>query len=236
MNLIPQLEKNLWKFKATMTSWLLKADVEPSFIYASKSRLILSMFYAGTIRKKIVAGCFTTGQEVLDYLRENKAGILFCTIDLEDGDGTGDALIEKAKLLQPSLRSVLIADHNNYNKAAAAYWSSSVIVAAEDIGDESQSWNMAMLAAITNTCYRSKTSPVSQLDPISEKSVKLTEREYEMLECYALGLTNVEAAQRLNLSPNSTKTYSRNLLAKLQVSNRQLALIKALGKGLVSAN
>ena len=56
-----------------------------------------------------------------------------------------------------------------------------------------------------------------------------------MLECYALGLTNAEAAERLNLSPQSTKTYSRNLLSKLEVSNRQLALIKALGRGLMKA-
>ena len=54
-----------------------------------------------------------------------------------------------------------------------------------------------------------------------------------MLECYALGLTNSQAAERLSLSPQSTKTYSRNLLAKLNVSNRQLALLKVMGPGFV---
>jgi DNA-binding NarL/FixJ family response regulator len=54
-----------------------------------------------------------------------------------------------------------------------------------------------------------------------------------MLECYALGLTNAQAAERLSLSPQSTKTYSKNLLAKLNVSNRQLALLKTMGSGFV---
>jgi len=56
-----------------------------------------------------------------------------------------------------------------------------------------------------------------------------------MLECYALGLTNAQAAERLSLSPQSTKTYSRNLLAKLNVSNRQLALMKTMGNSFVNA-
>ena len=54
-----------------------------------------------------------------------------------------------------------------------------------------------------------------------------------MLECFALGLTNAQAAERLNLSPQTTKTYSQNLLAKLGAKNRQLALPKVFGKQLL---
>jgi DNA-binding NarL/FixJ family response regulator len=51
-----------------------------------------------------------------------------------------------------------------------------------------------------------------------------------MLECFALGLTNAQAAERLNLH----KIYSKNLLAKLGVKNRQLALLKVFGKQLLA--
>jgi DNA-binding NarL/FixJ family response regulator len=57
-----------------------------------------------------------------------------------------------------------------------------------------------------------------------------------MLECFALGLTNVQAAERLNLSPQTKKICSQNLLAKLGVKNRQLALLKVFGKQLLASS
>jgi len=46
-----------------------------------------------------------------------------------------------------------------------------------------------------------------------------------------MGLSNREAAERLQLSPHSTKTYSKRLLAKLNVNNRQRALLRVFGNG-----
>jgi ATP/maltotriose-dependent transcriptional regulator MalT len=51
-----------------------------------------------------------------------------------------------------------------------------------------------------------------------------------MLECFALGMSNAEAAEHLKLSPHSTKTSSIRLLAKLKVNNRELALLKVFGR------
>jgi DNA-binding NarL/FixJ family response regulator len=209
---------------------MISAGVEPIIILASKNRFTLSLLYTSSIRKKQIHGCFTTGQGALEWLKSNRAGILITTIDLEDGDNSGDDLVHRARLLQPSLRCVLIVDHDHYHPESASTWRSPVIVAAKDIGDETQAWNMALLAAIGDATYRSKSVPPPESNGDNPATVKLTPREKQMLQCFALGLTNAEAAERLNLSPQSTKTYSRNLLAKLNVGNRQLALLKALGK------
>ena len=167
----------------------------------------------------------------LACLKENNVGFLLSTIDLEDG--SGDGLIAQARLLRPSLRCVLIADHNHYRRDDAVHWRSPVIVSTLDIGDESEPWNQAMVAAIANTSYRSPSIPAQLVNDDGKSTIKLSPRERQMLECYALGLTNAQAAERLSLSPQSTKTYSRNLLAKLNVSNRQLALLKMMGSGLI---
>jgi len=58
----------------------------------------------------------------------------------------------------------------------------------------------------------------------------LTAREKDMMQCFAMGLNNREIAERLQLSPHSTKTYSKRLLAKLNVNNRQRALLKVFGE------
>ncbi len=187
------------------------------------------MMYGCSTYKRNIYGLFTTGNETLDFLRSNNVGILIATIDLEDG--TGDRLIAQARLLQPSLRCLLIVDHHFYRPEDAAQWRAPVILSTHDIGHESEPWNQAMMAAIANTSYRSPSIPRGPVKEDDSLTIKLSPRERQMLECYALGLTNAQAAERLNLSPQSTKTYSRNLLAKLNVSNRQLALLKMMGSG-----
>ena len=234
MNLHPQLRGNYWRLKRVVADGVLRSGIEHGVIFASKNKLFLSLMYGCVTYKRNVRGIFTTGHEALACLKEKKVGVMYCTIDLEDG--CGDGLIMQARRMQPSLRCLLIVDHQHYRPEDAVQWRSPVIVSSQDLGDESEPWNQAMVAAISNTAYRSPSIPSRLVNEPDSNIIKLSPRERQMLECYALGLTNAQAAERLNLSPQSTKTYSRNLLAKLNVSNRQLALLKMMGNGLVQAS
>ncbi|MGI8588145.1 MAG: response regulator [Chloroflexia bacterium] len=60
-------------------------------------------------------------------------------------------------------------------------------------------------------------------DPLDE----LTEREHEILEGVAGGLSNKEIGQRLHLSEKTVKHYMTNILQKLQVRNRVEAALLA---------
>jgi len=211
---------------------MLRSGLPRKFVFASSNKLFLSMMYGCATYKANVLGLFTTAREALACIRDNDTGFLLSTIDLEDG--SGDALISQVRLVNPLLRCVLIADHHYWRPEDAMRWRSPVILSSQDLADDSEPWNQAMLSAMANTTYRSKSIPNPMVEE-DESTVKLTPRERQMLECYALGLTNAQAAERLNLSPQSTKTYSRNLLAKLNVSNRQLALLKVMGQGLTRA-
>ena len=95
---------------------------------------------------------------------------------------------------------------------------------------------MAM-ALVTNTKYHSP-SIQKHLNELGQRPAgygedifQLSLREQQLLEAYALGLSNKETAGRLGLSVRTVQTSSTNLLQQLDVNNRQKALRCALSLG-----
>ena len=64
----------------------------------------------------------------------------------------------------------------------------------------------------------------------------MTERELDVLKLMAEGLTNQEIGNRLYLSLNTIKVYTRNIYGKLGVKNRTQAAAKARALGLISTD
>ncbi len=69
--------------------------------------------------------------------------------------------------------------------------------------------------------------------PHSTLMEPLSEREREVLQLIAEGLTNREIADRLYLSPNTVKVHSRNIYGKLDVHNRTQAIARARALGIL---
>ncbi len=63
---------------------------------------------------------------------------------------------------------------------------------------------------------------------------QLSQRELQVLQLAAEGLSNKEIAQRLVISVKTAKNHVSNIFAKLQVNDRTQAVIYALRKGLVA--
>ena len=61
---------------------------------------------------------------------------------------------------------------------------------------------------------------------------ELTDREREILDLVARGLTNTEIAQRLFLSPKTVRNHVSNVFTKLQVAGRAEAVAQARDAGL----
>jgi LuxR family maltose regulon positive regulatory protein len=68
--------------------------------------------------------------------------------------------------------------------------------------------------------------PPSLIEPLSE-------RELEVLQLIAQGLTNKEIASRLYLAPSTVKVHTRNIYGKLAVHNRTQAVKLARDLGLL---
>jgi len=60
-----------------------------------------------------------------------------------------------------------------------------------------------------------------------------SERELEVLQLIAEGLTNQEIASRLYLSLNTVKVHTRNIYSKLGVTNRTQAVAQARALGIL---
>jgi DNA-binding NarL/FixJ family response regulator len=61
---------------------------------------------------------------------------------------------------------------------------------------------------------------------------ELTEREREILDLVARGLSNAEITQRLVLSPKTVRNHISNIFSKLQVADRAQAIVRAREAGL----
>lgn len=62
---------------------------------------------------------------------------------------------------------------------------------------------------------------------------QLTRRELEVLHYMAQGFSNQEIAEQLSVSTNTVRSHVRNVLRKLDVSNRTQAALYAIESGLV---
>ena len=71
--------------------------------------------------------------------------------------------------------------------------------------------------------------------PDSELIEPLSERELEILQLIAEGLTNQEIASKLYLSLNTVKAHTRNIYGKLDVHRRTEAVARARALGVLSS-
>lgn len=71
------------------------------------------------------------------------------------------------------------------------------------------------------------------VEPNSELVSSITQREMEILQLIAMGLTSSEIAKKLFISKNTVETHRKNLLGKLNVKNTAALLKFAYQNGLV---
>jgi len=109
-----------------------------------------------------------------------------------------------AQLLRETARGSRVAEYAN--KLLTAF-----SVGEKEGGEEEATPHVAMPL---------RDRPPDPLDPLSD-------RELEVLQLIAEGLTNKEIAARLHLAPGTVKVHAHNIYSKLGVSGRTQAVAKA---------
>jgi DNA-binding NarL/FixJ family response regulator len=72
--------------------------------------------------------------------------------------------------------------------------------------------------------------------PSSVPFAELTPREHEVLDLIAAGRSNTEITRRLVLSPKTVRNHISNIFAKMQVTDRAQAIVRAREAGLGSGS
>jgi DNA-binding NarL/FixJ family response regulator len=79
--------------------------------------------------------------------------------------------------------------------------------------------------------FAARASKTPETRPVDD----LTEREKEVLQLLAAGLTNKEIGSRLDIAENTVKNHLKSILGKLHLQNRVQAAALAIQQGLVTA-
>ena len=219
-------------FESRFRMAYLSVDFNPTIVVACHSKLLLTNTYRGMVIKRHFLGGATTGAAALDLVARCKPNILAITDDLPDM--AVDSVISQAKQIHPTIRSSVFVTNL---KAFSGFRDCPIVVAEPDVLDYPTTTGFVSLALITNTSFLSPSiqARLQELEHMPPEAypgtVPLTRRERQLLEAYALGLSNEETALKLQLSVRSVQTYSGNLLKKLGTNNRQRALRRAISLG-----
>jgi DNA-binding CsgD family transcriptional regulator len=78
---------------------------------------------------------------------------------------------------------------------------------------------------------RGRRHPTSQRGASDESN--LTDREREILACFARGMSSTAIAKRLSISRATVRNHGQRILQKLGVHNRIAAVSRAYARGLI---
>ncbi|MDH4405829.1 MAG: response regulator transcription factor [Cyanobium sp. D14.bin.5] len=206
-----------------------KVAVSGKVAIAMKGRFLLRSV-CESFQDRTRIGCAVTDEATcLAYLAREPYELLICTDYLEDGNGF--ELARKARSAHQGLRVVVLALGDVIPaQYVEASWLEAVVAEADFIGDQ-RPLQAAVLAVMGRHSYRSPSLRSGTLPYLS--CPRLTKREYEVLDLLASGLADREIAERLVVSEETAKTYTKRLLKTLDVNNRLQAVLKGMRCGMV---
>ncbi|HLH23870.1 MAG TPA: response regulator transcription factor [Chloroflexota bacterium] len=183
-----------------------------------------------------VVGEAANGREALALARRLQPDLVLMDVRMPEMDGLAATRAIKAEC--PRVSVVIVTMHENLDylfealKAGAAGYllkdatQREVVSAVRQVlrGESLLNGELA-----TRLLHRLAEEPAQQ-DPLP--TVPLTPREAEVLRLLAQGLTNREIAGQLYVSVGTVKVHVERILAKLGVSDRTQAAVRAVTLGL----
>ncbi len=170
-----------------------------------------------------VERCLTasTGEDAVALTRRYRPHV--AVVDLFIGEESGAQVCERLREAEPGTRVLLFSGAGEISASAAR--------AAGASGFAYKDWSAAKIAGAVRL--------VGLGGSVFERQDRsgvlgLSEREREVLNLMAAGLTNPEIAAALHLSPHTVKEHTSSLYRKLEVRNRTEAVQRAQRLGLLA--
>ncbi len=184
-----------------------------------------------------VVGEAATGQEAVQLVEQLHPEIVLMDIYMPDGDGLQAMRAIQARF--PTTKVVILtsSESDEHLYQAVQYGAAGYLLKDLDADELFDLIGGVMRgeAALTREMASRLLKNVAKrsTDP-DQGEQALTERELAVLRLVAVGATNQEIADKLNISLNTAKSHIRSILDKLQLENRTQAANYAIHRGLVS--
>jgi DNA-binding NarL/FixJ family response regulator len=201
-------------------------------VIADDHRLVLSGLRAALADAEgiEVVGEATTGRAAVKTVVARQPDV--CLLDLRMPDGDGFWALREIRREAPNTRVVVLSMHDDpqHVNQALADGACGYIVKSIEPGELAS----AIRHTVDGTVFTSAGAP-SSLRSTSQDSPQrlITERELEILQYVAEGLSNSQIGKQLWVTEQTVKFHLSNIYRKLGVSNRTEAARLAYQNGLV---
>ena len=192
---------------------------------------LISLFGDSDIR---VCGEAASAEEAVLQARKHKPDVVLLDVRLKDDDGLD--VIKRLRAACPAVRVVILSAFDNPTYVARA-----VSAGAHDYLLKTAT-RQELIASVTGAATGASPTRSGQLkrmvnsmakrEPATSGGVQLTPREAQVLRLVAMGLSNKEIADSLEISVETVKEHVQNILRKISLNDRTQAAVWALRHGL----
>ena len=185
---------------------------------------------------------FVSAEQCLKELETTQVDIVIMDLGLPGINGL--EATQKITKLYPEIKVIILTSHENENEVLAAMSMGAKAYCLKEIEAETlytvirQIQKGALWIHPQVADFASKTMPKpnsTNFDNLytQAKDFDLTEREEEVLKLVVEGKSNTEIAEEIVISTHTAKAHVGNILAKLSVTDRVQAAVKAVRSGLI---
>lgn len=185
-----------------------------------------------------ILGDFETAEDFIDQFKNKKSDIVLMDLGLPGMNGL--KATQLVKEMSPETKIIILTSHENEDEVIAALASGASAYCLKDadyfaitsiIKDVNKGvvWLHPQISEVVNTFIPKPNS--TDFDNLYKKGdfkLNLTEREKEVLKLIVEGYTNTQIAKKMSISTHTAKAHVGNILAKLDVTDRVQAAVKAV--------
>lgn len=169
-----------------------------------------------------------SGEKAIALMQEDHFDIVLLDIRMPGTDGI--SVLHRLKNIDAPPKVIVLT---SYEKEEDIYRAVRAGARGYLLKDASETEMVAaILAVVSGKRYIPRDIAARLADRMLRED--LTSRELDVLELLAQGATNKQIAAALNISDNTVRCHTVNIMEKLQVSDRTEAVANALKKGVLS--